>query len=424
MFRPTDPPPVNQDSVEPLVQRLLAITLVLMLGWMVVKALTPSQPPEAPTEPPPAMLSQAEQDAHLRQILDLPAWAPLPKLPEGETLTPETIALGRHLFYDRRLSISGTKSCASCHEQALAFTDARAQAIGATGEIHPRGAMALQNLAYMPVLNWANPTSTSLSEQAMTPLFGEAPVEMGNARRLPEILEMLRSDAYYRPAFPAAYPEAEDPYTVLNLTRALAAFQRSLISMDSAYDRSVYAGEPLSPEAAEGRDLFFSERLECFHCHGGTHFTGSQYDRRMGFPTIEFHNNGLYNVDGTGQYPEENTGIHELTLNPADHGRFKAPSLRNIAVTAPYMHDGRLATLEDVIEHYSRGGTLTLEGPNAGDGASSPLKSGFIVGFDLTTVERQALIAFLLSLTDERFLTNPAHANPWPKDHPARGEAK
>jgi cytochrome c peroxidase len=131
------------------------------------------------------------------------------------------------------------------------------------------------------------------------------------------------------------------------------------------------------------------------------------------FEEEPFHNTGLYNLDGEGAYPEGNRGLYEITFEPGDMGRFRAPSLRNVAVTAPYMHDGSIATLSEVVDHYARGGRLVAEGPFAGDGAESPLKSEFVQGFELAETEKADLVAFLEALTDPDFLANPAFSNPW-----------
>jgi cytochrome c peroxidase len=160
-------------------------------------------------------------------------------------------------------------------------------------------------------------------------------------------------------------------------------------------------------------ELFYSERLECHHCHGGFNFTEASVHAGSAFDAALFHNTGLYDLDGAGAYPAGNTGLYELTGEPADMGRFRAPTLRNVAVTAPYMHDGSVETLEEVIRIYEAGGRLIEDGPWAGDGRSSPLKSGLIPGFALTDDERADLVAFLESLTDARFLTDPRFADPY-----------
>ena len=168
----------------------------------------------------------------------------------------------------------------------------------------------------------------------------------------------------------------------------------------------------LGPEQVRGMELFFSERLECFHCHGGFNFTDSSTHANSLVQSVGFHNNGLYNIDASGGYPSDNTGLYELTGERRDMGRFKAPSLRNIAVTAPYMHDGSIETLPEVLEHYARGGRVITDGPYAGDGSRNPYRSEFVRGFELTTEERADLLAFLESLTDQSVLSNAAWSDP------------
>jgi cytochrome c peroxidase len=169
----------------------------------------------------------------------------------------------------------------------------------------------------------------------------------------------------------------------------------------------------MSESAKRGRELFFSERLECFHCHGGFNFSQSTTHDKSVFTEIEFHNNGLYNIDGSGAYPLDNHGLWEFTFKPEDMGRFRAPTLRNIELTAPYMHDGSIATLEEVIDHYARGGRLISSGPLAGDGAKNPFKSEFIVGFMITADEKTDLINFLKSLTDWEFICDERFSDPF-----------
>jgi len=189
---------------------------------------------------------------------------------------------------------------------------------------------------------------------------------------------------------------------------------RSIVSFDSAYDRYLAGDDSaLDPAAVRGMDLFFSERLECFHCHGGFNFTDSTTHANDRVARVGFHNNGLYNIDANGAYPGDNTGLYDMTGERRDMGRFKAPTLRNVAVTAPYMHDGSIATLEEVLAHYERGGRLIEAGENAGDGRRSPFKSEFVVGFELSDAERADLLAFLNALTDESVLQDPALSDPF-----------
>jgi len=160
-------------------------------------------------------------------------------------------------------------------------------------------------------------------------------------------------------------------------------------------------------------DLFFSERLECFHCHGGFNFTDSSTHSNALVESAGFHNTGLYNIDGNGTYPEGNAGLYDLTGQARDMGRFRAPSLRNVTLTAPYMHDGSVGSLDAVIDHYERGGRMVEGGPFQGDGARNPYKSEFLVGFRLTPEERQDLLDFLAALTDTRVLDDPRLADPF-----------
>ena len=346
---------------------------------------------------------------------DLPAGFPTPRVPADNQISVEKVELGRHLFYDRRLSGNQQFSCASCHLQELAFTDGRGRSVGATGEDHLRGAMSLANVAYNRSLNWADPETESLEEQALVPLFGEHPVELGLSREDLSWMERFREESLYQELFGRAFPEKEDPFQVEMIVKALASFQRTLISGNSPFDRFLHQGdsEAMSPSAQRGMALFFSERLECFHCHGGFNFSDDVDHEGLVFNDPSFHNTGLYNYDHRGSYPPGNQGIYEFTGNPEDMGRFRAPTLRNIEVTGPYMHDGSVETLEEVIDHYGAGGRRIHEGPWAGNGAENPFKSPFVVGFQLSEAEREDLLAFLKSLTDEEFLTNPAFSDPW-----------
>ncbi len=343
----------------------------------------------------------------------LPARFPPPMVPADNPMSAARVELGRYLFYDTRLSGNGTQSCATCHEQARAFTDGRAQSIGSTGQVHPRGSMSLVNVAYASILTWANPTLTSLEEQALVPMYGEHPVELG-LDASDRWLGAIARDGIYTPLFRAAFPSDDEPVTRVNVTRAIANFERSIVSARSPYDRYHFDRDDSAiPESARrGEVLFHSNPLSCFTCHGGIHFSGSMGSRPRRTP-VELHNTGLYNLQGLLSYPPENTGAFEVTRDPADVGRFKAPSLRNVAVTAPYMHDGSIATLEEAIDHYAAGGRTIAEGPRRGVGRDNPNKSPTIRGFTLTRDQRADLVAFLESLTDEALLHDPRFANPW-----------
>ncbi len=348
-------------------------------------------------------------------VFKLPNGFPPLRIPVENPVTVEKVELGRLLFYDTRMSGNQTFACASCHRQDLAFTDGLPRSIGSTNQMHPRGAMSLANAGYNGTLTWANPNQDKLEEQALVPMFGEFPVELGLSGLEQELFARLRADARYRRLFAEAFPEKADPIDLSTITRAVASFQRTLISGNSYADRYLFGidDEALSPSAVRGYDLFFSEKVECFHCHGAFNFSNSV--DHSGLPLAEkpFHNTGLYNIDGQGAYPPDNVGILEFTDNPEDMGRFKAPTLRNIAVTAPYMHDGSVATLSDAIDHYAAGGRTITDGPYKGVGSASPLRSGFVPGFRITAQQKADLIAFLEGLTDEEFLTNPRFADPF-----------
>jgi cytochrome c peroxidase len=275
--------------------------------------------------------------------------------------------------------------------------------------------MSLANVAYLTTLTWANPTLVALEDQALVPMFGEQPVELGLAGKDDELLARIAAESRYVELFAEAFPEDAEPVSIGSIVRAIAAFERTLLSFDSPHDRYAYGGQAgaLTEAQQRGRELFFSEELECFHCHGGFNFSDSTAHEGTAIVETMFHNTGLYNLDGEGAYPEPNTGLFEITGDPADMGRFRAPSLRNIAKTAPYMHDGSLATLEEVIDHYAAGGRTIESGPYAGVGSESPLKSEFVTGFPITPEQRADLVAFLECLTDDAFLTNPNLTNPW-----------
>ncbi len=350
-------------------------------------------------------------------VWKLPPGFPEPLVPADNPMSEAKVELGRHLFYDRRLSRNGTQSCASCHQQSRAFTDGLDVAIGSTGEAHPRNSMSLANVAYAATLTWANPILVDLEDQALVPIFGTRPTELGWNGGEDELLAQLRAEPKYQTLFAAAFGASPDPITIASVVRALASFQRTLISGRSPYDRYITDKDEsaISESAKRGLALFNSERLECFHCHSG--FALQDSVKFVGKPFVEsqFHNTGLYNIDGTGAYPAPNVGLFEFTEKPQDMGRFRVATLRNVAVTAPYMHDGSVATLDEAIDHYAAAGRTIATGPYAGDGSKSPLKSGFLVGFTLSEDERADVKAFLESLTDETFLGDPRFADPWPE---------
>jgi cytochrome c peroxidase len=338
-------------------------------------------------------------------VWDLPRGFPKPRVPAANPMSQAKAQLGRYLFYDKRMSVNGTQSCASCHRQELAFTDGRATAIGATGQDHPRSAMSLVNVAYAAALTWSNPNLRSLEEQALIPMLSEHPVELGLRGGVNAFLSHLAADPVYCALFPKAFPEAKNPFTLANAAKALATFERTIISARSPHDRYHFDGDrsAISDSAQRGEAIFFGDTVAgCFHCHSGFNFSDAQ-----------FHNTALYNMSGTFAYPWPNLGIYTQTRKRADVGKFKTPSLRNVALTAPYMHDGSVATLEDVLDHYAAGGRTIAAGPFAGRGHDNPNRDARMTGIELTPQNRQDLLAFLRSLTDTDLTHDPRFSNPW-----------
>jgi cytochrome c peroxidase len=403
-----------------MVRRIIAVTFLLagvalaLWSWRDLLFPPPSPAPVHTTNDPTIGLVLEATPLADGYEWNLPEGFPVPQVPVDNPMSVEKVELGRHLFYDTRLSGNQTQSCASCHLQALAFSDGRALAVGSTGEVHPRNSMALVNSAYNATQTWANPNLTTLERQIVIPMFGEFPVELGLAGKEDELIARLTAEPLYQTLFAAAYPDEAEPMTVANITKALASFTRTLISGKAPYDQHLWGDETaLSEEAKRGMEMFFSERFECHHCHTGFNLSLSTVTANTTFPERPFFNTGLYDLDGEGAYPSNNTGVHEITGNPEDMGRFRPPSLRNVALTAPYMHDGSIATLEEVLATYEAGGRLLEEGEYAGDGRANPYKSGFIPGFTLTDRERADLIAFLESLTDDTFITDPRFSDPF-----------
>ncbi|MCC9646728.1 di-heme enzyme [Rubrivivax sp. JA1029] len=309
----------------------------------------------------------------------LPAHFPEPKVPADNPMSAAKVELGRFLFYDPRLSGNGQQSCGSCHLQALAFTDGRATAVGSTGEAHPRAAQHLSNVVYNATLTWANPSLVTLERQMETPLFGERPVEMGvNDANKAAVLQRLREDrgiAGYPARFAAVFAGEAEPVSWANVIKAISAFERSLISGRSRYDRWLAGQATLSDTEQRGMKLFFGEKAECFHCHGSFNFNDQIVHARSRIVETPFHNTGLYNLGGTGAYPEDNRGVFELTARAADMGAFRAPSLRNVEVTAPYMHDGSIATLAEVVATYAAGGATSPPAPMPATAAPIPTRT-------------------------------------------------
>jgi cytochrome c peroxidase len=240
----------------------------------------------------------------------------------------------------------------------------------------------------------------TLEAQLLIPLLGEHPIEMGLKGREEVVLATLRADPGLRTAFAISFPdERDEPLTLVTIAKAIAAYERSLVSADSPFDRYVYGDQrdALTPQQRAGMALFFSARTRCARCHAGINFAGPARSARS--PTVPalYANTGLYDADGRGGYPAADQGLKEATGRATDNGRFRVPTLRNVAVTAPYMHDGSIASLREVIEHYDRGGRARRAG------RAAPLRDPLMRPLRLSAADKAALEAFLRSLTDPQF---------------------
>jgi cytochrome c peroxidase len=309
------------------------------------------------------------------------------------------VALGESLFSDTRLSVTGNYSCAACHQPALAFTDGLPTAVGATGQRHTRNTPSLFNAAYAASYGWADPFTRTLEAQHFIPMFNTQPIELGlDESRVSRLLQELGADEVFRAQLVRAFPQLDlTAMTLDHLVAALASYVRSLVVADSAFDRYLYFDEDvLSPQAKTGMQLFFSERLGCSLCHASFNLSGPV--RSAAAPEVKpvFHNTGLQDPgDGASQ----DLGLAEHTGRPEDTGAFRAPSLRNVSLTAPYMHDGSVATLRDVLAIYAAGGR--------GPGVHNPYKREELSGFAITPAETDALLAFLEALTSRQLQDMP-----------------
>ncbi len=282
--------------------------------------------------------------------------------------------LGKKLFFDTRLSATGSKSCASCHDPRFAFSDGYRTSPGLLGDTVRRNAPSLINTALLPALNWANPDLRTFEQQMLRPLFGTTPPELGLIRTGPpphpytkpldSLLAELTRDPEYRDLFQKTHPETRTGWTLEHLTAAIGAYERTLVSFNSPYDAFLKGKTAaLSPEAQRGATLFFSPQAGCVNCHSGTLFTNHQY---------------YY----AGFSDSDDQGLYEYTQNLSDTFKFRTPSLRNLLFTAPYFHDGRAPTLPDVLDT---------------PGHRIPLSNA----------QRLDLIFFLEALSDSTILRNP-----------------
>ena len=307
--------------------------------------------------------------------LEIPVGFPIPTSPVGNELTQERIDLGRMLFYDPILSVDSSISCASCHDQSLAFADNRAISPGVEGRLAMRNAPTLTNVAYNPTFLFDG-FLKSLEMQILVPIQEHAEFDFN----IVDIAAKLKKDSMYTAMSKAAYNQSPNAFVI---TRSISAFERILISGNSKFDQQVFQNKNvMSRSEKRGMKLFF-KKLHCANCHSGFNFTN-----------FSVQNNGLYSV-------YKDPGRKRATKKEVDNALFKVPTLRNISLTAPYMHDGSIASLEEVIRHYENGGE------------AHPNKSEIIKPFKLKTRQRNDLINFLNCLTDYDFISNPKFANPF-----------
>lgn len=311
---------------------------------------------------------------------------PPPVIPEDNPQTVEGVSLGRKLFYETKLSADNTLSCAGCHEPSQGFSDERQFSVGIDGIAGTRNSMPLVNLAfnYNELFNWDG-SFTTLEEQILEPVTNE--IEMNNT--WPNAVATLQADETY----PSLFGEAFNTTTITKelVTKAIAQFLRTIVAGDSKFDRYQRGEIMLTPQELDGLDIFLNEdRGDCFHCHGSP--------SNPLWTDNNFHNNGL---DANPQ----DRGFGLVTGDPAQFGWFKSPSLRNLAYTAPYMHDGRFATLDEVINHYSEGLVFS-------ETIDPLMKSVGEGGVQLSDEDKAALKAFLLSLSDPSSINNPNYQNP------------
>lgn len=308
-----------------------------------------------------------------------------PVIPNDNPQTVEGVALGKKLFFDTILSADGTQSCFSCHSPENAFTDNTATSNGVDGNFGTRNSMPLFNLAwnYNERFTWDG-KELSLERQALEPV--QNPIELHS--NWDDVVDRLQLHS----AYPKLFQQAFNTNTITKalVTKAIAQFERTLISANSKFDKYTLGETSLTVQELNGLDLFLREdKGDCFHCHGSPN--------NPLWTDNAFHNNGL---DATFT----DLGLGGVTGDPNDNGKFRTPSLRNLAFTAPYMHDGRFATIDAVINHYSEG----LQNSTTIDPLMKKVDEG---GVQLTLQEKADLKAFLLTLTDTSFTTNPNFQN-------------
>lgn len=304
-----------------------------------------------------------------------------PIIPTNNPLTQEGVALGKKLFFDKILSGDETQSCASCHNSKSAFTDNQQFSAGINGNLGTRNAMPLFNLAFNfdDRFNWDG-NAFGLENQALEPVSN--PIELHSDWK--NVAQKLQNLPEYPTLFLQAFGTSIIDSTLV--TKAIAQFERTIISGNSKFDQFLRGETTLTPEEQNGFNVFMDEaKGDCFHCHGS--------NNNPLWTDNKFHNNGL-------DSNFSDLGLGAVTGDPADNGKFKSPSIRNLAFTAPYMHDGRFTTLEEVINHYSEG----LQFSSTIDPLMKQIDKG---GVNLSTKDKADLKAFLLTLSDFEFINNP-----------------
>jgi cytochrome c peroxidase len=323
-------------------------------------------------------------------------------VPEANPLTGESVELGRRLFYDTRLSGNNQVSCATCHVQRLAFTDGRQTAVGVSGKPLAFNSMSLTNLMWGPRHFFWNGRSASLEEQPLVPIQHQDEMDQDQE----DLLGELASDPEYVRQFAAAYGDI----SAESLASALASFERTLISSNSRYDQFLRGERQLSDLEEHGRKLFMAHPDVKVSLRGGNCIDCHSQFLTSGFNTSfdGFTNNGL---DSEADLAP---GLSEVTGKQEHRGLFKTPTLRNIALTAPYMHDGRFSSLGEVLDHYNEGikGSSTLS-PLMREAGNEERNPADRISLNLTEDEQTAIIAFLHTLTDEQFVTDSQFSDPF-----------
>ena len=323
-------------------------------------------------------------------------------VPENNPLTNEAFELGRRLFYDARLSADNELSCATCHIQRLAFTDGKTTSVGISGKALDFNSMSLANLMWGPQRFFWDGRAASLEEQALVPI--QHPDEMG--QRLDELVTELEADEQYRSMFEIAFGRISED----SIARVIATFERALISANSTYDRYLRGETSLTDQEEWGRKLFMAHPDVKASLRGGNCIDYHSQFLTSGFSARYdgFSNNGLDSEDSLRD------GLQAVTQDPTHKGLFKAPTLRNIAVTAPYMHDGRFETLEEVLEHYDSGiKTSSTLSPLIIEADNLDTDDVEGISLNLRADEQTAIIAFLHTLTDHQYLHDPKFADPF-----------